>query len=124
MRRIFPAKAQRRKVNITFRKLPSRLCAFAGSCFLLVVLCISAHAQITETGGLAELKKGDYDNAFKLLSARLVSHPDDVAAQRGLLRVYLETGRYPEVEAVAKRILTKTTETAGESHDLGKHIEL
>ena len=124
MRRIFPAKAQRRKVNIALRKLSLRLCAFAGNCFLLFALCISAYAQIIDTSGLAELKKGDYDNAFKLLNARLASNPNDVAAQRGLLRVYLETGRYSETETVAKKFLAKTPEAAGVRHELGEALAL
>ena len=80
-----------------------RLCVFAG--VILLAACFSpvsfVHSQ-RELSGLAELKKGDYDNAFKLLSARLVSNPTDAVAQRALLRVFIETGRYLEAEATAK----------------------
>ncbi|HEX7771054.1 MAG TPA: tetratricopeptide repeat protein, partial [Pyrinomonadaceae bacterium] len=102
------------------------LCAFAGALFLT----LGAFAQAPEPRGLADLNKGDYDNAFKLLSARLVSNPNDVVAQRALLRVYIETGRYPEAEATAKRFLQKTPETGIVRHQLaealaatGKHTE-
>src|SRR5215216_4367078 len=111
MKNISRAKAQRRKGNRQedVRLSPSlrlslRLCAFAG----VLLFTLAALAQSPETRGVAELKKGDYDNAFKLLSARLVSKPEDVVAQRALLRVYMETGRYAEVEATAKRFLQKT----------------
>lgn len=87
-------------------------------------------SQTNETRGLAELKKGDYENAFKLLSARLVSNANDVVAQKALLRVYIETGRYAEAEATAKRFLVKTPENGTVRHELaealaltGKHTE-
>jgi tetratricopeptide (TPR) repeat protein len=91
---------------------------------------LGALAQSPESRGLAELKKGDYDNAFKLLSARLVSNPNDVVAQRALLQVFIETGRYAEAEATAKRFLQKTPETGPVRHELaevlaatGRHTE-
>ena len=103
-----------------------RLCAFAGALFLT----LGALAQSPEPRGLAELKKGDYENAFKLLSARLASNPNDIAAQRALLRVYIETGRYAEAEATAKRFLQKTPDTGPVRHQLaealaatGRHTE-
>src|ERR1043165_9456180 len=106
MKTIFRAKAQRRKGrrcpgSSLYLSLRSslRLCAFAVALFLT----LGAFAQSPESRGLAELKKGDYDNAFKLLSARLVSNPNDVVAQRALLRVYIETGRYTEAERVSRR---------------------
>jgi len=100
--------------------------------FLFIAFCALAlidaarvvHSQ-NETRGLAELKKGDYDNAFKLLSARLVSNPNDTVAQQALLRVYIETGRYVEAETTAKRFLTKTPDSAappGVRHELGEAL--
>ena len=71
---------------------------------------------------MAELQRGDYDNAFKLLSARLVSNPNDTVAQKALLRVYIETGRYAEAEATAKRFLTKTPDTGAVRHELGEAL--
>lgn len=98
--------------------------------FLLVVFCALAvigpvaHSQSDEPRGLAELRKGDYDNAFKLLSARLTSNPNDVVAQKALLRVYLETGRYAEAEATAKRFLTKTPDAGSIRHELGEALAM
>src|ERR1043165_6701053 len=83
-----------------------KLCAFVRNCFLLLVLF--AFSAVAQTPGLAELKKGDYDNAFKLLSAHVAANPNDVVAQRALLRVYLETGRYTDLEVTAKRFLKKS----------------
>jgi len=119
--KVFRAKAQRRKG----KSLSLRLCGFA-SIFLLAacVLPVSfVHSQ-RELSGLAELKKGDYENAFNLLSARLVSNPNDTVAQRALLRVFLETGRYPEAEATAKRFLQKTPDTGGVRHELGEALAI
>ncbi len=107
-----------------------RLCAFAG--IFLGVVCasfiLSGNASFAqsqdEPRGLAELRKGDYDNAFKLLSARLTSNPNDTVAQKALLRVYIETGRYPEAEATAKRFLTKTPETGIVRHELGEVLAI
>ncbi len=95
--------------------------------FLFIAFCALSlisvvHSQNTETRGLAELRKGDYDNAFKLLSSRLTSNPNDTVAQQALLRVYIETGRYAEVEATAKRFLTKTPDTAAVRHELGEAL--
>ncbi|HEX6045578.1 MAG TPA: tetratricopeptide repeat protein [Pyrinomonadaceae bacterium] len=95
--------------------------------FIFIAFCALAllevvHSQTNELRGLAELRKGDYDNAFKLLSARLVSNPNDAVAQTALLRVYNETGRYLEAEATAKRFLTKTPDTASVRHQLGEAL--
>src|SRR4051812_30303047 len=97
MKSISRAKAQRRKgkrkEGLLSLRLPLRLSAFAGVLFLFA-FCLIGQSQIIDTRGLAELKKGDYDNAFKLLNARLAANPNDLPAQEALLRVYIETGRY------------------------------
>ena len=119
MKNNFHAKAQRCKGRFSLRS-SLRLCAFAGVLFFT----LGALAQSPEPRGLAELKEGDYDNAFKLLSARLASNPNDVVAQRALLRVYLETGRYTEAEATAKRFLQKTPETGPVRHELAEALTI
>ncbi len=96
-------------------------CLLSATCLLSFTLRhTSAQSQTDEPRGLAELRKGDYENALKLLSARLTSNPNDVVAQRGLLRVYIETGRYPEAEGTARRFLLKTPETGSVRHELGE----
>ncbi|HEX3183717.1 MAG TPA: tetratricopeptide repeat protein [Pyrinomonadaceae bacterium] len=106
------------------------LLTFAALSLICVGPSVLSQSQTNETRGLAELQKGDYDNAFKSLSARLVSNPTDVVAQKALLRVYIETGRYAEAEATAKRFLTKTPDAGAVRYELGevlaitgKHIE-
>src|SRR5215217_4551788 len=114
-----PAAAQRRSVSAG---LTLRRCAAAGAIFFLITL--AAVAQTPDTRGLAELKKGDYENAFKLLSARLNSNPNDAVAQRALLRVYIETGRYAEAETTAKKFLLKTPDTGSTRHELAETLAI
>src|SRR5215216_5946441 len=131
MKNISRAKAQRRKGRRKERslenpglrlslRLPLRLCAFAG----VLIFTLAALAQSPEPRGLAELKKGDYDNAFKLLSARLVSNPNDVVAQRALLRVYIETWRYADAEATAMRFLQKSADAGPVRHELAEVLAI
>src|SRR5215217_1425369 len=114
-----PAAAQRRSVSAG---LTLRRCAAAGAIFFLITL--AAVAQTPDTRGLPELKKGDYENAFKLLSARLNSNPNDAVAQRALLRVYIETGRYAEAETTAKKFLLKTPDTGSTRHELAETLAI
>src|SRR5215468_2285254 len=57
----------------------------------LVVCCFyppphaEAQTPADELSGVPELKKGDYENAVKLLTARLATNPSDVDAQKYLL---------------------------------------
>jgi tetratricopeptide (TPR) repeat protein len=45
-------------------------------------------------------------------------------AQRALLRVYIETGRYPEAEATAKRFLLKTPDNGSVRHELAETLAI
>ena len=134
--RISPAKAQRRNGrrkdtpkesrNVTpgiSLRLPLRLCAFAGEILFLFVLSVAAQT-LQDDRGLAELKKGDYDNAFKLLTTRLTQSPNDAVAQQALLRVYIETGRYTEAETTAKKFLQKTPDNGSIHHELAETFAL
>jgi len=113
----------RRRNDLTFDATLSLCrCVVAGA--MLLVFALVAFSQTQETRGLAELKKGDYDNAFKLLSARLVSNPNDAVAQRALLRVFIETGKYAEAEATAKRFLLKTPDTGSVRHELAEALAI
>src|SRR6185369_7926895 len=96
MMKMFPAKAQRRKVR---RKedfgVPLRLtlclCAFAGAILSLFALTVFAQTP-----------------------------PDD----RALLRTYIETGRYTEAETVARKILLKTPDNGPVRHELAETLAL
>ena len=70
--------------------------------------------------GVAELKKGDYENAIKLLTVRLATNPEDAEAEKSLVRAYLETGRYVEAETSAKKFLLKKPAAAGVRHVLAE----
>lgn len=72
--------------------------------------------------GLAELKKGDYGRAAQLLGARLTENPADAAAQKYLLRAYVETGRYAEAEGAARKFLLKWPEAGGVRHVLAEAL--
>ena len=91
---------------------------------LLLAFARGGSAQVTkeDAPGLAELKRGEYARAVELLSARLGSNPSDAAAQKNLLRAYLETGRYSEAEASARRFLTKLPAASGVRHELGEAL--
>ncbi len=82
------------------------------------------HSQIIDLSGITELKRGDYDNALKILTTRVASTPNDPVLQRALLRVYIETGRYAEAESTAKKFLTKTPDTGPVRHELGEVLAI
>src|SRR5574338_289934 len=90
---------------------------------VLAALTASAFAQTT-TPGLAELRKGDYENAAKLLNAHLASNPSDIIAQQALLRVYIDTGRYTDAEATAKKFLQKSPDNGPVHHELAETFAL
>jgi tetratricopeptide (TPR) repeat protein len=73
-----------------------------------------------ETPGIDELKKGQYDVALKLLSSRLASSPSDAAAEKLLLVALIETGRYVEAEASAKKFLVKSPDAGLVRHQLAE----
>jgi tetratricopeptide (TPR) repeat protein len=99
-----------------------RLCAFAGEILFLFALSVTAQTQ--DDRGLIELKKGDYENAFRLLNARLSQTPNDPILERALLRVHIETGRYTEAEATAKKFLLKMPDNAPVRHELAETLAL
>jgi tetratricopeptide (TPR) repeat protein len=79
-----------------------------------------AQSQPEELPGMAELRRGDYENAIKLLTSRLATKTDDAEAAKSLLRAYLETGRYVEAETSAKKFLVRTPVAAGVRHQLAE----
>jgi tetratricopeptide (TPR) repeat protein len=98
--------------------------ALPRSVLLVLAICVIAYSQSSEIPGITELKRGDYDNAAKLLTTRLASNPNDAIAQRALLRVYIETGRYSEAEAAAKKFLQKTADAGGVRHELAEALAI
>jgi cellulose synthase operon protein C len=93
--------------------------------FLICVVCgicgyFPVRSQNDGPPGQAELRKGEYEAAIKILNARLASNPNDATAQRNLLRAFIETGRYTEAETSAKKFLVKTPEAGPVRHELGE----
>src|ERR1051325_5320588 len=78
-----------------------RLKGFLGAPLRLWVLCV--FAQIL------------------FLSAVLAQAPD---ADRAQLRVYIETGRYAEAEAAARKSLLKTPDNGAVRHELAETLAL
>src|SRR6185369_2030371 len=95
---------------------------------LVSVLCAGTgisnlRAQQKDSGaGEIALKKGDYETSLKQLNARLGSDPNDQLAQRNLLRVYLETGRFTEAETAARKFVTKNPQAGLVRHELGEAL--
>lgn len=56
--------------------------------------------------GLAQLKQGQYAKAIETFTALLESEPDNLLAQQGLVRAYLETGQYERAEKAVTQFLT------------------
>ena len=108
----------------TYRNNSSRAPVVKFCLLVFTVICVfampSAHTQIPDTRGLEELKKGDYENAIKILNARLTENQNDVIAQKALLRGYIETGRYTEAETAAKKFLQKTPDIGAVRHELAE----
>ena len=88
--------------------------------FCLLIPHVFAQSQADELPGLAELKKGDYENAIKLFGARLAINPNDAEAESYLLSAYIETGRYLEAETSAKKFLLKVPAAAAVRHELAE----
>ena len=91
-------------------------------CVICVIYGFSllGHTQGIEPVGSTELKKGDYENAIRLLNARLGTNPADAVAQKNLLRAFIETGRYTDAEAAAKKFLLKSPEAGAVRYELGE----
>src|ERR1041385_4466123 len=102
------------------RKLVFALLLFGAIIYVSARTRYASAQPSDELPGAAELKKGDYENAIKLLSSRLATNPADAEAETSLLRAYLETGRYAEAEAAAKKFLIKNTAAAGVRHQLAE----
>lgn len=112
-RRVFAVKACR-----------SALFLLAGISLALLPAPVAGQGRPDELTGLVELNKGEYETAVKLLTARLAKNPNDVEAQKYLLRAYIETGRLTEAEGAAKRFLLKAPEVGAVRNELAEIFAL
>ena len=103
-------------------KLTGTKTMLLAAALLLFAGAVGAQSAKDEAPGLAELKKGEYARAVELLGARLKSNPSDAAAQKHLLRAFLEQGRYTEAEASARLFLQKQPEAGGVRHELAEAL--
>ena len=60
---------------------------------------VTAQTPTDQPTGASELKKGNYENAVRLLTAQLTSTPNNADAETSLLHAFIETGRYTDAEA-------------------------
>lgn len=72
--------------------------------FWFPVSCSSAQEASAQTPS-QELTKGNYASAIAGFQRTLATNPNDLPSQTGLLKAFLETGRYPDAESAVKRFL-------------------
>ena len=78
---------------------------------LMLTACAAAQAPTLEDV-LEELKAGKYPEAITQLNRLLAANPNEAEAQAGLLRAYLETGKYKEAETAAKKFNSERAKLA------------
>jgi tetratricopeptide (TPR) repeat protein len=106
------------------RTLISALLLISAIIYVSVFIPYASAQSSDELPGVAELKKGDYENAIKLLTTRLATNPADAEAESHLARAYLETGRYAEAEASAKKFLVKNPNAFSVRHQLAEVLAM
>ena len=84
-----------------------RILSILGILSTFTILTLSAQTQTDQPTGASELKKGNYENAIRLLNTQLASNPNDAEAETNLLYAFIETGRYTDAETSAKKFLVK-----------------
>ncbi len=90
---------------------PTSLLAVGLLSFFCLLACVSAQ-QATIESAEEELKAGKYSAAVASFNALLQAAPKDERAQAGLLKAYLETGKYTEAETDAKKFLARGESSA------------
>lgn len=98
------------KQSFSFRS-PMAFFAIGLLSFFCLLACVSAQ-QATMESAEEELKGGKYSAAIASFNSLLQASPKDERAQAGLLKAYLETGKYTEAEADAKKFLTRGESSA------------
>ena len=100
---------------------PSMQNAISSAVKVICVICVICGCLFAQTqdDGVTELKKGNYENAIRLFTTRLNTSPNDVIAERNLLRALIETGRYVDAESSAKKFLLKVPDAGAVRHQLG-----
>lgn len=90
---------------------PATILAVSLLSFFCLMICVSAQ-QATIESAEEELKAGKYSAAVASFNALLQAAPKDERAQAGLLKAYMETGKYTEAETDAKKFLARGESSA------------
>lgn len=98
------------KQSVSFRNLTTGF-AIGLLSFFCLLACVSAQ-QATIESAEEELKGGKYSAAIVSFNSLLQAAPKDERAQAGLLKAYLETGKYTEAEVEAKKFLARGESSA------------
>ena len=98
------------KFMFPFRSLTA-VCAVGLLSFFCLLACVSAQ-QATIESAEEELKAGKYSAAIASFNTLLQAAPKDERVQQGLLKAYLETGKYTEAETEAKKFLARGESSA------------
>lgn len=88
---------------------------------LLLIACAAAKAPTLQSAG-DDLKRGNYELAITAFNRLLSTNANDQQAQAGLLRAYLETGKYAEAEEAAKKFIAARGDNAAAHLALGEAL--
>jgi len=81
--------------------------SYASAGLLLITICLSVLPVFAFQSADDDLNHGNYQAAIAGYNQALQTNPADRQAQAGLLRAYLETGKYSEAQTAAKQFLSK-----------------
>lgn len=94
---------------------------FAERCALILLIITAGVVNAwSQTGADAELKRGNYDAALEAFRAAMREDAADERAPAGMMRAYLETGRYKEAEDIGAKALSKNNARPRVKHLLGE----
>ncbi len=102
---------QNSKQSFSLRK-PATLLAVSLLSFFCLLACVSAQQATAIEAAEEELKSGKFSAAIASFNSLLQAAPKDERAQAGLLKAYLETGKYAEAEAEAKKFIVRGESSA------------
>ncbi len=103
-----------------FRGATVTLSAWLPALLWMLVGCSSVQQAAQDP--LVEVSRGNYEVAISALEKRLTQAPGDEAALGGLARAYIETGKYAEAEAIARKFLQSNRSSAAAHFALGESL--
>lgn len=100
--------------------LISTLLAVMAATLWLLVGCSTAQEAAQDP--IVALSKGSYEVAIPALEKRLAQVPGDEAVFSALVRGYLETGKYTEADALARKFVAANKASAGAHAAVGESL--